>query len=246
MGRIIDRRRVMGGNTDAPYVTIPYVTDGCIGMWDAEWNSGFGVHSPNATTWKDLSSAGEDLSMRQGEGYFTWESNRLYCLGKGYVASLPYMYEEFQTIECVFSIDDIAHDGTLCMQMLVWADNVKGVMANAYNSLTTASIEFSNGGYGAINISDVSEFNGKKYNVTGIFNSINSIKLVKAFSNSIQRSLVTCTNGATGNFFTIGGQSIDSRIVKGYIYTVRLYNRALSDEEIIHNWNIDNSRFNIL
>lgn len=240
MGRIIDRRRVMGGNT-----RIPYIMDGCIGFWDAEWNSGFGVHSPNATTWKDLSSAGEDLSMRQGEGYFTWESNRLYCLGKGYVASLPYMYKNFQTIECVFSIDDIKHDGTWRMQMLVWADDVKGVMANAYNS-QTASIEFSYKNLSAINISDISEFNGKEYNVTGIFSAIDGRTIVKAFSNGIQRSLVTCSNGASGNFFTIGGQPIDSRIVKGYIYTVRLYNRALSDEEVIHNWNIDNSRFNIL
>ena len=32
----------------------PYVTNGLIAMWDGEWNAGGGVHDSTATTWKNL------------------------------------------------------------------------------------------------------------------------------------------------------------------------------------------------
>ena len=32
----------------------PYVTDGLIAMWDAEWNVGYGVHDPESSVWFDL------------------------------------------------------------------------------------------------------------------------------------------------------------------------------------------------
>ena len=38
-----------------------YVQDGLIAMWDGIENAGWGVHDPNATTWKDLTGNGNDL-----------------------------------------------------------------------------------------------------------------------------------------------------------------------------------------
>jgi hypothetical protein len=238
----------MGGGIH--YNTIPYITNGCIGMWDAEWNNGFNTHSPNTMIWKDLSSAGVDLSMRQGDGYFVWEDKRLHCLGKGYVASLNKMYNQFQTIECVFSINDIINDGTLSMQSLVSADNVKGVMANAYSySSTGVCVQFGSTNASiknAINISQsYNAFNGKIINVTGIFVSNGSNIFNTGYYNGTQKNALMCANGARADFFAVGAQSIDGRITKGYIYTIRLYNRALNAEEIEHNWLIDRNRFKI-
>lgn len=42
----------IGGEVVWP--SIPYVTNGLIAMWDGEWNVGLGVHDANAMTWKDL------------------------------------------------------------------------------------------------------------------------------------------------------------------------------------------------
>lgn len=41
--------------------TNPYVTDGLIAMWDGEWNVGGGVHESAPLTWKDLSGNGLDM-----------------------------------------------------------------------------------------------------------------------------------------------------------------------------------------
>lgn len=40
----------------------PYITDGLVAMWDAEWNVGGGMHDANATKWIDLSGNGCNLT----------------------------------------------------------------------------------------------------------------------------------------------------------------------------------------
>ena len=240
MGTLL-RRRYMGGGDN-----FPYITDGLIDMWDAEWNAGFMEHSSTAAVWKDLGSAGNDLTMRSGENYYQWYSNKLRCEGKGYVASLAGMYKSFQTIECVFSIDDIEHDGLMQMQMPIWADNVKGIMANGYKTTNVYVSIGDSSRNSAILVSDsYSGFNGKIFSISGVFTSVNTNYVDRAYCNGVQGRLSRTMNGAGGDFFTVGGQSGDGRAVKGYIYSIRLYNRALSADEISKNWLVDNSRFNI-
>ena len=242
MGALLSRRRYMGSTKG-----IPYVTNGLIDMWDAEWNAGYMEHSANATTWKDLGSAGNDLTMRSGGNYYQWYSNKLRCEGNGYVASLANDYSSFQTIECVFSIDDIEHDGYNRMQMPVRAQTTKGVMATAYGNAPKVGVEFGTPtAKSAIFVSNTYEgFNEIIFSVAGVYNGINTTDVARAYCNGVQGSLYKANNGAGGDFFTIGGQSGDGRAVKGYIYSIRLYNRALSADEINHNWLVDNERFNI-
>ena len=222
----------------------PYITDGLIDMWDAEWNIGFMEHSTNATTWKDLGSAGNDLIMRSGENYYSWEINRLRCEGKGHVAFMNQTYPNFQTIECVFSVDDIDNDGTEDMQMPVWALNTKGVMATAYRR-NNVYLQCGNNSQ-SMDVGSKANFNGIIHQCAATYGSLSNTSVSKNFYKGIQKTpFVNSGNAAGGDYFTVGGQSGDQRPVKGYIYTIRLYNRALSDSEIEQNWLLDKQRFRI-
>ena len=69
-----------------------------------------------------------------------------------------------------------------------------------------------------------------------------SANVCKAFLNGILKA--TSTLNLTGN----SGKSLldigsGAEIMKGKVYAIRLYNRALTDEEILQNYNIDNERF---
>lgn len=69
-----------------------------------------------------------------------------------------------------------------------------------------------------------------------------SANVCKAFLNGILKA--TSTLNLTGN----SGKSLldigsGAEIMKGKVYAIRLYNRALTDEKILQNYNIDNERF---
>ena len=50
----------------------------------------------------------------------------------------------------------------------------------------------------------------------------------------------------TGGYIVLNSQSTtDYDSLQGEMYCVRLYNRALMDEEIAHNYAIDKARFNL-
>lgn len=48
----------------------------------------------------------------------------------------------------------------------------------------------------------------------------------------------------TGGTF-VGSRSINNAFFKGTIYQIRIYNRALTQQEIINNQTIDMQRYNI-
>ena len=53
-----------------------YVQDGLVAMWDGIENAGWGVHDPNATTWKDLTGNGYDGKSAYISRYI-WTTNSL-------------------------------------------------------------------------------------------------------------------------------------------------------------------------
>lgn len=56
----------------------PYVTDGLVAMYDAEWNVGGGVHDASATVWKDLAGACDlSVDLTQAE----WNDKNLKVTG---------------------------------------------------------------------------------------------------------------------------------------------------------------------
>ena len=70
---MIAARQIFDGN--------PYVTDGLVAMWDAEWNTGFLKHDPASIVWKDLvgssdMTAAAGIDYRQNQFILGWHNGK--------------------------------------------------------------------------------------------------------------------------------------------------------------------------
>lgn len=84
----------------------PYITDGLIAMWDAEWNAGIGVHDPTAIIWKDLSGNKCHLSPVNGfDGIEFGEKSASTTANTSLVAKTPDVTTPDYTFELI-SDDD--------------------------------------------------------------------------------------------------------------------------------------------
>ena len=75
----------------------PYVTDGLVAFWDAEWNVGPGRHNNSTAVWKDL--VGENNGSLTGS--LTWSDNSLDYSG-GYVSLPNNLGVSLGCVECCF------------------------------------------------------------------------------------------------------------------------------------------------
>ena len=62
---------------EEPFVN-PYITDGLVAMWDAEWNTGTFRHDSHATIWRDCIEGAEITIVNTDPNIaFTWQQNFL-------------------------------------------------------------------------------------------------------------------------------------------------------------------------
>lgn len=78
--------------------------------------------------------------------------------------------------------------------------------------------------------------NNKKY----VNNNIGNSTVIKSPTNN---TILILGNNPYNN--SIEGSSTYSKWLNGKVYSVRIYNRALTDEEVAHNYEIDKERFGI-
>lgn len=84
----------------------PYITDGLVAMWDAEWNNGFEKHSQSITKWKDLCGSNDlDVNLE----YASWNSKSISLFGLQYddnndFAVVGFAASSVYTIELVANI----------------------------------------------------------------------------------------------------------------------------------------------
>ncbi len=213
----------------------PYITNGLVAMWDGEWNAGGGVHDGSATTWMNLVT-GDMASLPSG---FTVGAD---CISvsnanQSLVVS-DYSGADF-TVEYVFALAD---DNT-SRECLFEATTENG----AFRYRATAEVDdFWNWGY---------------YTKT-LFSRSGNVGVVKSISSS-WHDIFSATNGGEDfvNGTSVGVGSLEAytniTALNGFrigrdrfttfqdIYSIRIYNRALTAEEIAHNYAIDKARFNL-
>ena len=80
------------------------------------------------------------------------------------------------------------------------------------------------------------------YNIFYSVATTRSGNVCKAFLNGSLKSTSTLnlTENSGNSLLNIGA---GAEIMKGKVYAIRLYNKALKDEELLQNYNIDNKRF---
>ena len=212
-----------------------YVQDGLVAMWDGIENSGFGVHDQNATVWKDLIGS-DDLIMRNCK----FEQDSIVSDSQINVSAYSSITRNFgdMSLEVAFrdNIKRVNHD-------LLSLDVKPG----------TGIVVF--GGQDENSTLDWWVLGNDTYVAANTLGNTNPTSSSITLSSGLFRfyrigleisSLKTSYNDITGflSLFSLRNSEGRHNLI-GAIYCVRLYSRALTAEEIAHNYAIDKARFNL-
>ena len=202
-----------------------YIQDGLIAMWDGIENAGWGVHNPNATEWKDL-VGDNDITLVGG----VFGDTALICNGTQYGGYNNNVVNAVQ-IELVAN--------TKQQKRRCWIASTGQSLSSKYSGFV--------GWY-------------DRGLCFGLYDTARSLTLGTAISYSFavnsnrtfeNNALVATESGksdltpqaARGICVVVGGQM--NNPLKCDIHCLRIYSRALTDEEIAHNYKIDKERFNL-
>ena len=206
-----------------------YVQDGLIAMWDGIENAGFGVHDSSATTWKDL--VGDNDLVLQNTAHF--DENSLVSADRDKLTALCSSKLPYASIEvCGFQ------DASRNASALVCFGN--SVDDNRMFSCGTFSIQTYNGNYQIKLTTPVDP----KCSWAGVHDWNQHYAYIRGALASGTKS----TNHWSirdGTFGLSGSSNYMSWNFVGAYYSVRLYSRALTSEEIAYNYAIDKARFNL-
>lgn len=213
---------------DAVVTDKDYVEEGLVLYYDGINNTGSG-HSDSVDIWKDLSGNDNDgiLVGFDGNEASGWTNNSLKLDGINdyvyknigidqYNATVEVVYKYYEG-NCVFSTDT---NGSVVMD-----ENMR------FKNISITNFDISN----AVSVC----FLYNKESQNNIY--------MKIFENTKYKSGVS-SDVVAGKYISLGtnlpGQSA-SQFAKADIFAVRIYNRALTQEEINKNYKIDKLRFGI-
>ena len=227
-----------------------YVSNGLMCLYDGEYNSEFGK-SKKTKTWYDLSKNNNNATLKNFDFNKTsgWTGNSLLLDGKNDWVSMQKIYNSNMTVE-------------IALKILNEKDGKKLYVIDNYES-GGMGIEKNTSGYmlGAVNV-DGSYYtalsnnkinNNKKYSLTlqydgsNILYRENDIKY-NTYAEGRIKEPINSTRFVLG--VNASGENYDnmesSEAFNNFeVYSVRIYNRALTDEEISQNYNVDKERFGI-
>ena len=219
-----------------------YISDGLMLWYDGYANTG-GTRNGTTTIWKDLSGNNNDITVSGA----TWNYNYLSFDGVNDYAyktsGAKYNISKEHTIEVLVkpkqiksgsqSVFNTINSGTAVLQYgSLW------INSNGIFSYQTADGS-SNNVYQAITLTN-SDLN-KMYLMTNVRNDKNYKLYNKA--NLLDEDTVAWNARTPNSGIFIGGGS--PYYFQGEIYSIRVYNRALTEEEILHNYLYDIEKFNI-
>ena len=218
-----------------------YIQDGLIAMWDGIENAGWGTHNASATTWKDLIGNLDATTIDSpifGDNY-TDTSNGYWSLPssvRGIVES------QNLTAEVVFQ----PSSANTSNQGIVGIGNNRSLWLFFGNTPLSTSATLS---WQVRSSSGIRAW----YN-SGVFGTdahsssvVNNNSVCNTYLDSTLRTITPNISAgsatSTSNFYIgrLGGYNK----FFGKIYSVRIYSRALSADEIKRNYEIDKERFNL-
>jgi hypothetical protein len=233
------------GTSNDPYIlsTSNYEENGLILHCDAINNTENG-HSNNTTTWKDISGNSNDGVLTNFNFTSTsgWTSKGLVFDGVDdgvYVGDkLINLFKTNNTIEMVIKFDESGRD----------------ILVGNYNYVNTLNYEKDWNDVVFITL-NYPEYNGFSTDIL----STGNIKSLSFAFDKTQNKIILKNNNALFYTFSsplIGSYSYDwksgwfgkdyrtgTTVLKGTIYSIRVYNRVLNDNEIEKNYEVDKARF---
>ena len=204
--------------------SMDYVQDGLVLLLDGIRNTRSG-HSTSTNVWEDLSGNNYDVTMKN----ITINENNMYFSGD---TSIMYSSNNIDavSVEMVLELEEssqgeqyIASFGSI-YKILAWTPSEKGFsLGNGKKRYLLEDL------YKKSSIS-------VQYNPDAMY--LNSKKL--------ENSVVSTSWSAVPKYpFMISAYSSGYYKLKGKIYSIRVYNRALTQDEINHNYQMDKKRFGI-
>lgn len=224
------------------YTTDDYIQDGLIAMYDGKNNTGLG-HDDTSKVWVDLSGNGHDGTII---GDINWNDDSLSFNGTTNAVNLGRI-----------DLQDIT------MEIIVLDE---GVNTDDY---VTYVANFENGGYGVgryvkkglsmdvhINSEWVQVYSkntfvaNKKISLSGSYSN-NKLRFYEAGVLQQESNPNGSIDMTTNNTVMMIGANPSGNddpvwsLLKGKVYSVRIYNRALSEEEVKQNYTVDKVRFGL-
>ena len=215
-----------------------YIQDGLVLWLDGYSNTGT-ARNNTTTTWKDLSGTGNDLTVSGA----TWGYKSLYFDGTNDYASRSSAKYNISnnkyTLEILLKpekqgnyqlIYDTINSGAAVKQyMSVWLGT-----SNKFN------YDISNGSTSAQMSSTFTSVNNTMYALAASLDTKTYRLYNKAKLDATKELGFTPSMSNSGIY--VGGSVY---YYQGRIYSIRVYNKVLTQEEILHNYNYDKQKFNI-
>lgn len=233
--------------------TNPYITDGLVAMWDAEWNEGGGVHNPSAKSLNDLSGNGWDIAAPNA----TFGDNWMTSSAPIQVETPTSWRETFKnknwSVEVVCEyVGEFAEDKLISPQVVPFG--MKQVESQAYQDapvVVKAFYEYRrNGGsiamshkFGENETAKTEYYVAPKWSVhAGSFMGDTGPMVFTVYATNAGTVNKQINNRTKYDFNAFTFFCSDPR---ARIYSIRFYNRALTEDEAWANINVDKERFGI-
>ena len=223
-----------------------YAQDGLVLWYDGYANTGH-TRSNSSTTWKDLSGTGNDVIVSGA----TWNRNYLSFDGVDDYAyktsGAIYNIDKEHTIEVLFQPTRIPTD----YQVIFNTTNV-GTAVMQYGSLwfnSSQYLSYQNADGYSTRISQgltlLETDLGRYFLMTNIRDNRDYYVYNKGYFIDDYHRRVSWDARTPNEAIYIGGVSAGKYSFQGKIYSIRVYNRALIEEEVLHNYLYDKQTFNI-
>ena len=240
-------RSVVGGRqsfmievSEQGYSAADYVQDGLVAMWDGIENADWGVHDAEATSWKDLIGTRDAVLA----GNYSWLDN---CIHRASDSSTSIVLPDIAIVHG-FYIEyccALLNAGGGNYRDIALTTSKRLELVQNSNGSTSLYFRNSNGGYVSrayrlyIATSTLPRTFGFGFTDAGVVYALNG-------NGPYWDSTV---NTILDNTF-YGSQDIvigkyRSLYEDAYYYSIRVYDRPLSVEEIAHNYEIDRLRFGL-
>lgn len=223
-----------------------YISDGLVLYLDGVNNTGNG-HDSTATTWKDLSGNNNDATLNNFEYTSTsgWDDNCMILDGSddyAQVGDSESMKPVAQTVEIVFNRTGISNNnssnrGIVFVRWMGYTFETNAINNNKF------SVSYGrNNGY--LDSESLLDINSKYLLTSTHSNNKSKMYINSIYENEQEKTPATYESIYTNNCTYIGKYN-DSTHFKGNIYAIRMYNRALAEQEIKHNYEVDKERFGL-
>lgn len=232
------------------YTAKSYVRDGLVAMWDGIENAGFGVHDPNATTWTDL-VGNATLETSASSDSWEWTGDSLWTMAVNFGANITNT-NYVNALRTTYSVEYV---GTVVSMvptkyawtMTSWASSYQryGGLGVTYGDKYSIYCNGSASGTGLANT-------GVAYHAEDRVQTSYVYRMTEGNCN-FYKDANLITTAVSGNatepasmipYMSVGGTGNDKGPSVKH-HCVRLYSRALTADEISHNYAVDKERFNL-